>query len=319
MATIDVSAQLTFVELAKRTDNKKLLTIAEILDKRNDLFQDAVWREGNQLTGHKHTQRAALATGTWRDINAGVSPTASQTQQITEPIGLLEARSEVDEELVRISPNPKQFRYEEDIAHVEGLGQTAVTAFLYGNLAVAPSGIQGIATRYNLLANANVWGAGGTTGTAVYFIQWGNDAVHLIYPRGGANRMVEMNDKGLELITTTAPARFYAWVTQFIFHMGIVVRDDRCVQRVCNIEPTGAANIFNEDLCIQALNAMPYEGKGAIMYCNKTVKSQLEIIAKDKPNVLHTVIDPFGKPQTYFRGHPIHILEGITDAETTVV
>ena len=281
-------------------------------------FKDAIWGEANQLTGHVHTRRATLATGTWRDINDGVDPTATQTEQVTEPIGLLEDRSEIDEYEVKLAPNPKQFRYDEDLGHLEGNSQTFAGGFLYGDRATTPNGIDGIATRYNDLSLDNVWDGGASGGTSVYFVQWGKREIFLIHPRNGANRVIEMNDKGLELITKTGTKRLYMWVTQFVFNAGIVVRQHRCIQRIANIATSGTSNLFDEDLGIEALIQMKNKGEGAIMYCNKTVLAQLEIIAKDKPNVLHTVVDPWGKPQNYFRGHPIHLLEAIKDDETAV-
>lgn len=326
-AEVDVSAQLTLVELAKRTNNKQTLDIATVLSKYTPVIGDATWVEANQLTGHVHTRETALAgTGTWRDVNEGVKPTAGQTEQVTEPIGYLEDRSEIDELLVKLAPEPKVFRYNEDLLHLRGLAQTIETAFWYNDLATAPKAVDGFATRYSKLTPTapdpdNVQDAGsGATRTSVWFIKWGPDSVFLIYPRNSKTLGIEKNDKGLEHIVTTAPAALYKWVTQFVFNMGICVRDHKCVQRLANINgASGAvANLVDINKLIEMYFEIPGGTEGCVMYCNKAIMTQLAIMAKDKPNVIWTTNDAFGRPITKFWDIPIHVSEMITSAETAV-
>lgn len=328
MATeVDVSAQLTLVELAKRTNNKETLDIASVLSKMTPVIADAYWKEANQLTGHIHNRETKLAgSGTWRDVNQGVSPTAGQTEQVTEPIGYLEDRSEIDELLVKLAPEPKIFRYNEDLLHLRGLAQTIETAFWYGNLATAPKAIQGFTTRYNVLTPTapdpdNVQDAGSAaTCTSAWIIKWGPDSVYCVYPRNSKTLGIERHDMGRELITTTAPARLYMWVTQFIFNIGICVRNHKCVQRLANINgASGAvANLVDENKLIEMYYNIPGGTEGCVLYCNKAVATQLAIKAKDKPNVIWPSTDAFGKPILKFWDIPIHVSEMITSAETVV-
>ena len=327
MATeVDVSAQLTLAELAKRTNNKQTLDIANVLSKITPIIADAVWVEANQLTGHVHNREVALAgSGTWRDVNEGVSPTAGQTTQVIEDIGYLEDRSEIDELLVKLAPEPKVFRYNEDLLHLRGLAQTIETAFWYGNRTTAPKQINGIATRYNTLSPTpdNVYDAGAAANrTSVYIIRWGTDSVFCVYPRNSKTLGVEKIDHGLELITTTAPARFYAWVTQFIFNIGLCVRDHRCIQRLANINGAASATtgLVDENKLIEMYFNIKETGgtEGCVMYCNNIVASQLAIRAKDKPNVFWPTTDAFGKPVIKFWDIPIHVSTMITSAEAAV-
>lgn len=324
MADVSLQTYHTFVELAKRTNNKELLDIAEVLDEENEIIADAIWHEANLLAGHKHTRRAYVGTSSddaFRDINDGVSPSVMQTEQYVEPIGLMEDRSEIDEALVDLAPNPQQYRYEEDIAHIEGMAQKFAYNVFNGDSSSNTKCPDGLITRYNTLSLGNVWDCGGSGGdtTSVFLIQWGPKGVFFVYPRNSPNMGVEMNDLGKQLITTTAPARYLAYMTQFKMNFGIVIRDDNAVQRITNIEDGGAANLFDENQAIRALNHMPRKGKGAIMYVNETVLSQIEIMAKDKPNVFYTSEDAFGKPVTYFnRRIPIHLCDQIGITETAV-
>jgi hypothetical protein len=54
------------------------------------------------------------------------------------------------------------------------------------------------------------------------------------------------------------------------------------------------------------------------MYCNETVFTQLQILAKDKTNVHWTENNPFGKPQMYFLDMPVRRCDAITNVEETV-
>jgi hypothetical protein len=320
---VDVSAQLTLVELAKRTNNKQTLDIAMTLAKLAPVIGDATFVEANRKDTHVHTRDEAIPSGTWRDVNEGVSPSAGQTSQVTEPIGYLEDRSEIDELLVKLAPNPRQFRYNEDLLHLEGIAQTIETAFWYGDRGTYPKRIDGIATRYNGLSLTpdNVYTAGSATNcTSAYIVKWGPNSVFLIYPQNSKTLGIEKNDKGLELITTTAPARLYKWVTQFVFNLGMAVRDDRCIQRLANINGASgaAANVVDEDKLIEMYFNIPGGHEGCVMYVNKIVASQLAIKAKNKPNVFWPTTDAFGRPVTMFWDIPIHVSEMITSAETAV-
>jgi hypothetical protein len=54
-------------------------------------------------------------------------------------------------------------------------------------------------------------------------------------------------------------------------------------------------------------------------YCNETVYTQLQILAKDKGNVQWTSNDPFGRPQFEFLGMPIRRADSITNTEGLLV
>jgi len=322
MPVLDVRAQLTLVELAKRTHNKDLLLIAETLNEVLEMLDDAIWIEANGPTSHTHTRRQALPTGTYRKFNAGVPREASAAKQIVETLGMLEAYSVVDKGLVDLAPNAKEFRSGEDMAFVEGLSQTFATTLIYGNMTTTPEKFNGLATRYNSLSLANVDECGGTgeTTTSVWVIQWGKTRVFLPYPKGSKTMGVNARDLGeCTVVDAGGTNEYQAYRTHFKMDGGIVVRDDRCVQRVCNIQTTGKTNIFDDDILVGALNRLPAKGIGAAIYANETVKTQMDILAKDKSNVNYTQKDAFGRPVTSFRGFPVRQMDAIINTEDAVV
>lgn len=318
---VALSSQYTLLELAKRTNQGELLTIAEVLNETNEILQDAVWIEANQTLGHVGTKRTSLPTGTFRQANAGVALEASLTKQLTEPIARLEALSDIDEAIIDIAPNKQEARSQEDRAFVEGLGQTLVDTVFYGNVATDAEKFNGFATRYDALSDSNVLGALGTGDdtTSLWVIEWGPTKVHMLYPKG-SKAGLEMNDKGKQRITATSTTFLYAYETQFVQWSGLFVHDDRCVQRIANIETSGSTNTLDDNQILECLNLLPTAGGSgqARIYVNRTLKTQLDILAKDKSNVNYTSDNAFGVPVTRFRGVPVRLCESIVNTETAI-
>lgn len=327
MATLDTGAQLTLVELAKRTNNMNLLTIAEVLSRKNAILNDMFWVEANQLTSHKITQRQSLPSGTWRKINKGVAAEASQTKQIVEPIGMLESYSKVDAALVRLAPNPQQFRSDEDMAFVEGLGQTMATALFYGDLDANPEQFDGLSSRYGALADSPVFGAGGAGSdlASVWVIKWGEaaDGTHAIYPRNSRTMGIQVTDLGEDTVQDADGNEYQAFRTHFLWNAGLCIRDDRSIARIANIESAGTTNNFldtsnlTEDILIAALNQFVDLGN-TVIYANRTMKTQMDIRAKDKTNVNYFIDSVFGMPTVHFQGIPIRLCEALLITEDAV-
>jgi len=322
MSVFNQHSQYTLVELAKRTNNGNLLEIAEVLSITKEMFQDAVWIEANQTASHVGTKRTNLPSGTHRQANQGVASEASSTKQVAEPICRLEAHSRVDEAILDLAPDKAKARSQEDLAFVEGLGQTIETNMIYGDIDTNPEQIDGLATRYDATADANVIGASGTGSdtTSLWVIEWGPMKVHMIYPKG-SKAGLQTEDMGKQLVTNDSGSTyFWAWFTKFVAWYGIYVHDDRCVQRIANIETSGTENKLDDDDIIEALNLLPQAGGGGstAIYVNRTLKTQLEILAKDKSNVNYTSDNAFGVPLTRFRGIPVRLCESIVNTETAI-
>lgn len=322
MAVFAQHSQYTLAELAKRSNNGNLIEIAEVLSITKEMFQDAVWIEANQTASHVGTKRTNLPAGTHRQANQGVASEASSTRQIAEPICRLEAHSKVDEAILDLAADRAKARSQEDLAFVEGLGQTIESNMIYGNIDTTPEEIDGLSVRYDLLSDANVLGAGGTGDdtTSLWVIEWGPTKVHMVYPKG-SQAGLQTEDMGKQLVTDSGGTnQFWAWFTKFVCWYGMFVHDDRCVQRIANIETAGTTNLLDDDDIIEALNLLPLAGGGGStgIYVNRTLKTQLEILAKDKTNVNYTSDNAFGVPLTRFRGIPVRLCESIVNTETAI-
>ena len=325
MATFTAN-RLTLVELAKRTKNGQVQAIAEVMNQVNTILDDAVWTSANGPTSHTTTKRIALPQGSWRKLNQGVAREASRTAQVTETIGMLEAFSQADEVLVNLADNPVDFRWTEDVAFIEGLSQTLSTAIIYSSTVGFPEKFNGFATRFANLTTANVSAAHNVHGckgtgsslTSAYIIQWGTDKVHMVYPKNSPTVGIGAQDDGVETVYDANNNPFKVYQTHFKVFAGLVVRDDRCVQRVCNIHATIATHLWNSDTMIDAIRQMPQSGTGAVIYCNKDVLSAMDKDAKDKTNVFYGAPDAWGRPTMFFRGFPVKQVDSILTTESAV-
>jgi hypothetical protein len=81
---------------------------------------------------------------------------------------------------------------------------------------------------------------------------------------------------------------------------------------------TGTTNIFDPKILVRAINHMPNNGKGAVIYVNETLKSQMDNDAMDKTNVYYTSEEAYGGPLTRFRGVPVKRIDKILDTESEV-
>ena len=119
----------TLADVIKRTEPGvnggpgKIATIVEMLTETNEILQDMTYVEGNLPTGHKTTIRTGLPSAAWRMLNYGVQPSKSDTAQITDACGMLEAYAEVDKALVELNGNAAAFRLSEDRAFLEAMNQ----------------------------------------------------------------------------------------------------------------------------------------------------------------------------------------------------
>jgi len=325
MSTLTSNTQLTLLELAKRLDPKgNAAVIAEVLNETNEIMFDAPWSEANNIFSHKTTRRLSLPSGSWRKLNAGVSAEISTTIEVTETLGMLESYAENDKMIIDAYPDKGSGRMQEVKPFIEGMGQELAQTMIYGSTITSPEEFDGLATRMNSLdADGNVIGQGGTGSdvTSVYIVQWGLDKVHMIWPKGSKNVGIVHKDLGERTKVDSNDKMWQVYRDHFKFSGGMVCRNPRNMARIANIETSGTANIFDEDNLIKLMNRMPQRGKGAKIYANQTVITQMEIKLKDKTNVNFTPAKGeglAGEPVMYFRSCPIRLVEQILDTETAI-
>lgn len=325
MATIGNTA-LTLTDWAKRLDPEgKVPLIVEMLSQTNELLTDMLWLEGNLPTGHRTTVRTGLPEVTWRRLNYGVQPSKSTTAQVDESVGILEARSNVDEDLANLNGNLGQFRLSESRAFLEAMSQEMAVTSIYGNSGDVPEAFTGLAPRYNDLSaesGQNVVDAGGTgsDNTSIWLVVWGDQTAHGIFPKGSQAGLIH-EDLGLDDVSDGDGGLYRAYKDQYKWKAGLSVRDWRYTVRIANIDVSelSAGNVDLIRLMVLALHRLPDQatGRGAF-YMNRTARQWLDIQAMDKNNVQLTISQYDGEWKTMFRDKPLRTVDAITNAETQV-
>lgn len=331
MATIG-NTNITISEQAKRLDpDGKIAGIVEVLTKQNEVLTEAIFVEGNLPTGHRTTMRGGLPTVAWRQLNVGVPTSKSVTYQVTDTCGMLEGYSEVDKSIADLNGNTAQFRMSEDTPFLEAMNQTVATTIFYGDTEAYPERFLGLSPRYSSLSaasGANILDAGGTgvDNTSMWLVTWGENTCHMIFPKGSKVGL-QHNDKGQVTLQDSNGNNYEGYRTHYKWDLGMSVRDWRYCVRVANIDvsdlATFGAGTDNSAalirLLIQAKNLLPTMGMGKMsIYCNRTVKTWLDIMISEKANVNLTLQDYGGQPTTMFQGIPIRQCDAILNTEAQI-
>lgn len=332
MSTLGANA-LTLSDWAKRVDpDGKIPMIAELLSQHNEVLADMLWIEGNLPTGHRTSIRTSLPTASWRLINQGVQPTKSTTSQVDESCGILEAWSEVDQDLAELNGNTAQFRLSEASAFIEAMNQEMAATLFYGNSATAPEEFTGLSNRYSSPSGtngSNVLDAGSsdTDNSSIWLIVWGANTVHGIFPKG-SKAGLQHDDMGLVTVETSAAmagTRLRAYQDRWQWKCGVSVRDWRYAVRIGSIDisnlvaKSSAADLI--ELMIKAIHRIPNLNVGkAAFYMNRTCFQMLDIQRRDDVisggGLMYNNVDGIMTPT--FRGIPVRKCDALLENETAV-
>jgi hypothetical protein len=341
MATVASSA-LTLAEWATRLDpGGKPAAVIELLGQSNEMLNDMLWMQCNDGAGHKTTVRTGLPSATWRLLNYGVQKSKSTTASVRDSTGMLEAYSDIDKALADLNGNTAEFRMGEDMAFIEAMNQNMQGTVIYGSTATNPERFTGLSARFSAIAGAgngtNIVDGGGTgsTNTSIWLIGWGQNTCHGLFPKG-SKAGLQVRDLGEVPLTDPSNNTFQGYRTHFKWDCGLSVRDWRFVVRIANINVTSGA-VTNQNLLnmlIAAVNKLPFVSAAGnspppggtrpgqvntVFYCNRTVRSALDIQAMSKTNNFLTLETRDSKPYTAFRGIPIRLCDQITNTESRVV
>ena len=331
MAALALGTSLTLAELVRREDpNGRLADIVNQISEVNAIIPDATWIQCNNGTYHEDTRRASEPSGSERAYDMGVTKEAGVTEKVTEPTCMLDGLSEVDVAKIRHTPDPAGTRSTEDAFFLDGMTKTLASRMISGDRSANSLRINGINSRadYDALADAYTFdNAGGNASatenkTSIYIIQWGAKMVNMIYPRNdapaGGALPIRMDDYGKQMIQEagaagTAGRKYPAYQTWFEIHFGLFIHDPRCIKRIVNISTSNIDGVddfgFDEDVLIDAYNELEYNGKGAAIYCNRTIFAQIQKRANEKGNAVYSQQmegeGPFAKKVIRFWGMPV--------------
>lgn len=336
----DILANYSSLDAAAR-----FILPTRVLDRMTPLVRMLPMRASNNVLSNIAIRTDSLPVASTRRFNEGIKPTTAKNTPINDPIALFEDYSEVDKDLWELQNDPNMWRADQDMNHMEALFQLMESQCWYGSIASNPGTFNGLSTRFNNLESypngdttwqPNVWNGGSTTGstTSAWMIEFGDDTFYGIYPTNTAAGM-NMRDLG-EMTKELSSANgavslnymYQVLRTMLRWYMGIQIADERCIQRIANINPVGFSgpNGFDENIFIQAKNWLPRGGEapGTCIFVNRALKSQIDIRAvSQKLNTYFTppsndTMDVFGKAVTRFQNIPIYVAEKLLPTETVV-
>lgn len=305
--------------------------VIEMLALENPILADAIAMECNQATQHLHTVRTGLPTVTWGKLYKGINQSKGSKAQVTDTTGFVEGLSTIDKRLLKLSKNPGALRLSEAQGFLEAMNQEVATRIFYGNSASDPEQFMGLAPRFNdpSAANGNqMINAGGTgsDNTSIWFVTWGDNQCHLLYPEG-TQAGVEREDKGEQRVTDGDGNPYFVEEEMFTWNIGLAVKDWRYVARICNIDVSlmAAGSVALYTFMRNAyykLQSRRVAGGSQAIYCNRDVLEALDALATNagaSDNFVRlTRKEIEGEEVLTYRGIPIRETDALLNTEAAI-
>ena len=323
------AGNLSLLDLVKRTapDGSPAILV-EQLSQMNAILMDAVFKEGNLPTGERVSSRTGLPAIGWKRYNEGIAPSKSRVDQWDEACGRAGGMSAVDVELANLGGNAPAYRASEDAGFVQAFNNEIETAFFYHSTKTSPERFMGLSPRFDSTTEpggAQIIkhdpAAAGADQTSVWLIGWGDQTVYGITPKGRPGGLTP-HDMGEQLWDDGTGKKFRAYVTDWDWQLGLVVKDWRYVVRIANIDWTNlsAAGGALIDSMIRAYHQLyGTSGVRCAWYCNRQVSTYLHLQAKNAvTNSTLSIEKVGGQPVTTFLGIPVRRTDGLLNTEAVI-
>jgi len=325
----------------------KIADCAEVLVESNPIVEDMPMFPSNAAMSNRVTIRSSNPTVSRGKLNQGLSRSKARKRQRVDTIGMYVGRSEFDSRTPWFvgSDNFERERGQEEDAFLEEFSQTIAYDIIYGDEAIYESGMTGLQPRLETAATAKTGSQvakhhgspSGNDYTSIYVVDWGERACHGIYPMNApdgtaAENGVDVQDRGIMDVLDAESNPFPAYVTDFLWFIGISVRDDRHIARLANIDVSQAladTTTLLVDSLIPMLARMP-KGSGftRVAYCSTNIKIALELQLKrmESANATYaakstlglSLQEYLGAPTLHVHGVPFRDVDQISEAESTI-
>lgn len=339
MATIGASF-VDLIDIYKQQDSQgQFIPVIEMLTEMNPILADAIAVECNKGTTHLHTVRTGLPSVAWGSLYKGIPQSKSTKAQVEDTTGFVEGLSTIDKRLLELSTNEGATRLGEAMSYLEAMNQEVASKIFYGNSASDPEEFMGLAPRFNDKSAKNggqIIDAGGvsTDNTSIWFVGWGDNQCHLLYPKG-TQAGVTREDMGEQRLLDEAGNAYYGKEELFRWHIGLAVKDWRYVARVANIDVSAmAADPSNVDgsnnslydfmrKAYWKLQSRRVPGGSLAIYCNRDVLEALDALSTNTGSN-----DTFarlsrkevqGEEVLTYRGIPLRETDALLNTEARVV
>lgn len=320
--------------------------VINMMSQTNCVLDDAVMRPCNKGSRHLTTVLSGLPGVTWGRLYQGIPNDRAKRTQVEDVTGFIEGLSTVDARLASLEPNIQSFRLQEAQGYIESLGQEWARSLFYESEDTNPDRITGLAPRFSDLSapsGSQVVDAGGTGGdnTSIWFVTWGSNATHLIYP-SSTKAGITRDDCGKQRVLDDNGNAYYALEEKFCVHTGLTVRDWRKVARIANIDVSAmrAGTVDLYDFMRKAfykLHGNPTSQNGTAtldsgngnfirdrvaIYCNADVFEALDAMGSNSGSsdnfIRLTPREIQGEEVLTYRGIPVRRVDQIHNAEARV-
>jgi hypothetical protein len=319
------------LDVAQRTDpNGAISKVVEILAPVNEILDDIPFFECNDGTGHKTTIRTGIPDPQFRKLYGGTQPLKSTTVQVRHATGMMESYAEIDVALAQLSGNAAAFRLSEERAFIQGFGKKMATTVFYGNEATVPEGFTGLAPHYAAIAGVEsgdnvVDGLGtGSDNTSIWLVQWGEDSVHGLYPRGSKGGL-QVQDKGQVTVENVdgANGRAEMYRTHYRWDAGITLRNWKSAVRIANIDVSDLDTAANTkvliNLMIEASEKLDNPNAGRVAwYVNRKIRTKLRIGIQEKIGNNLSWETVAGKRVMMFDDTPVRRCDALLNTEARI-
>lgn len=345
MALIN-STQLGLFDLTKRLDGSgKLVDIAEIAVKQNDILDDMLFVECNDGSGHKINARMGYPAPTWRELNNGVEFVKSDVQVLRETCGLMGSMVRVDAKAVELAGGGKaasartaeektavaNLFAQEIIGVTQGMSDEAASIIIYGSLAADSKKFTGLAPRYSQLTGEsatkqNVLDAVGNAGalnTSIWLVVHGGIGLKGIYPKNTKAGIQHVQVNNGTPVLTDAPngGQYLAYVDELSWNLGIALENWETCVRIANIDTT---KLLTDDAYVKTILKKMVQaseivskfrmGK-ACFYMNRLTRTALRLGYLERSANTITFDSVAGKQAMQFGEIPVRLCESIINTE----
>lgn len=343
MATIGAS-YLNLIDMFRAGGDNATAEVVEVLNRLSPVVRNSFTVEANSGTVHKHSIRTGLPSVAWGRLYQGIPQSKSGRATVQDTTGFVEGLSTVDERLLDIAPNAAALRDSEGRAFLESMTQEVESGIFYHDVTTTPEKFKGLAARYNATGGGGAGnqivkaGGAGSDNTSVWFVTWGENATHLIHPKG-TKAGIDRQDKGSQRVTDSTGA-YYVKEELFRWHVGVAVRDWRYNARIANIDVSdlaaGSVDLYkymrqafyklqgvyatalrNGDGTINGNASV--EGR-TVIYMNRAVLEALDATGTNASNGALQLkpMELEGRVVNSYRGIPIEVTDALLNTESAI-
>lgn len=347
MATVGTGA-FTYAEWALRHDaDGKISALIDLLSQFNGMMDDQMVVECQSGNAFEYTQVVKLPVATRRIYNQGVAATQAGVAKSVTTCAEYGDWVNFDASIAELGGNLAELRAQEDLLHIEAMGQLVASDLWYGSRANDPTQFTGLSNIYNTIDTAisplakNVIDCNGTgsDNASMWLVTWGPKKIHTLFPKGTQAGMKHQDYGNMVPLRDSSGLEYPGYRTWLGWKLGLAIPDWRYVVRAANIDVSdldtaSPANIINTLVkMVHKTPTAPFgvapiqdsdapqqlvPGRSAI-YMNRTLLTFLDLQAMNKVNVLLKQVEWQGGVITTFRGIPLRGCDALLNSEARIV